>query len=98
MNSVDCSPADANAAVSCGAERCVKLWDLHKGFSSQQKIWASQIFSLRYTLDGALVASGHYDGTLRFWDFRAHKLANEVAGLHNQICSVAVGRRTGAST
>lgn len=76
--------------------RCVKLWDLNRGFSSHMKVWPSTVNSLRYTLDGTLVASGHYDGTLRFWDFRMQRLANEVAGLHTtQICSVCVGRQSG---
>lgn len=95
VNSVDCNPAEANAAVSAGADRNVKLWDLHRGFCTAQKSWPSMVNSLRYTHGGALVASGHFDGTLRFWDFRMKKLTHEVTGLHTQICSVAVGRRTG---
>ena len=43
-----------------------------------------------------MVVSGHFDGTLRFWDLRSARLANEVTGLHTQqITSVAVGLRTG---
>ncbi len=45
-----------------------------------------------------MVVSGHFDGTLRFWDLRSARLANEVTGLHTQqITSVAVGLRTGTT-
>lgn len=101
VTSVDCNPAsfhkDALQAVSSSTDRCVKVWDLTRGHMLQQKMWGSTPNAVRYTPDGALVASGHHDGTLRFWDFRLKKLANEVAGLHTrEICSVAIGRRTGA--
>ena len=97
---MDCNPAgyhkDAMQAVSSSADRCVKVWDLNRGHMLQQKMWGSTPNAVRYAPDGTLVASGHHDGTLRFWDFRMKKLANEVAGLHTrEICSVAIGRRTG---
>ena len=44
------------------------------------------------TLDGNLIASGHFDGALRFWDVRSGREARTIRGLHEQqICSVAVG-------
>jgi WD40 repeat protein len=47
-------------------------------------------------MDSTMVVSGHFDGTLRFWDLRSGKLSNEVTGLHTQqITSVAVGSRSG---
>lgn len=53
---------------------------------------ASSCHSLTLTLDGALIASGHFDGSLRFWDMRSGRLAREVKQLHDQqICSVAGG-------
>ena len=43
-----------------------------------------------------MAVSGHFDGTLRFWDLRSAKLANEVTGLHTQqITSVSIGIRSG---
>ena len=48
-------------------------------------------------LDGGLIASGHFDGSLRFWDMRTGRLARELKQLHDQqICSVAVGLLGGA--
>ena len=53
---------------------------------------ASSCHSLTLTLDGGLIASGHFDGSLRFWDMRSGRLAREVKQLHDhQICSVAAG-------
>ena len=53
---------------------------------------ASSCHSLTMTLDGNLIASGHFDGALRFWDVRSGREARTIRGLHEQqICSVAVG-------
>ena len=46
-----------------------------------------------------MVVSGHFDGTLRFWDMRSARATPscEVAGLHSgQITSVAAGLAGGA--
>ena len=57
---------------------------------------ASSCHSLTMTLDGNLIASGHFDGALRFWDVRSGREARTVKGLHEQqICSVAVGHLGG---
>ena len=50
------------------------------------------------TLDGNMIASGHFDGALRFWDVRSGREARTMKGLHEQqICSVAVGHLGGES-
>ena len=56
----------------------------------------STCHSLALTLDGSTIVSGHFDGALRFWDLRSARLAYEMAGLHSQVSSVAVGMTTGA--
>ncbi|BDA45707.1 Autophagy-related protein 16-1 [Coccomyxa sp. Obi] len=95
--SVDCSPLEPNRAVSAGTDRCIKVWDLGRGFCASTLICHSSVNSVRLTMDGFAVVSGHFDGALRFWDLRSGKLANEVAGLHTQqITSVSIGLRTGA--
>lgn len=54
--------------------------------------------SVRWSLDGGILVSGHLNGSLCFWDRRSHKSIHEVAGLHTQqIVSIAVGLHSGAA-
>ena len=72
------------------------MWDLGRGFCTNTLPCHSSVNAVRATADGTMVVSGHFDGTLRFWDLRSARLANEVTGLHTQqITSVAVGLRSG---
>ena len=74
-----------------------QVWDLGRGVIHLSLPCHSSINAVRCSADGMAVVSGHFDGTLRFWDLRSGKLANEVTGLHTQqITSVAIGLRTGA--
>ncbi|KAI3424821.1 hypothetical protein D9Q98_008207 [Chlorella vulgaris] len=92
VTGVDCSPADAQVAVTCAADRTIKVWGLERGYCLRTLMCHSSCNSLALTGDGSLVASGHFDGTLRFWDMRTGKQSHEVAGLHSQqITSVTVG-------
>ena len=70
------------------------MWGLENGYCVRTLMCPSSCQSLTVTADGALIASGHFDGTLRFWDLRSGKQEHEVAGLHSQqITSVAMGSR-----
>lgn len=92
VTSVDCSAADPQTVVSCGADRTIKVWGLERGYCTRTLMCTSTPHSLALTQDGYVVVSGHFDGTLRFWDLRSGRLAHEVAGLHTQqITSVATG-------
>lgn len=43
-----------------------------------------------------MLASGHMNGSLCFWDKRSNKSIHEITGLHTQqIVSLAMGGRTG---
>ena len=96
VSSVDCSASNFQWAVSSGADRCIKVWDLSMGFCVGSIICRSSCNSVRFTKDDNTICSGHFDGTLRFWDRRSCKVASEVAGLHTQqICSIQVGSRNG---
>ncbi|KAL3161687.1 hypothetical protein ABBQ38_008786 [Trebouxia sp. C0009 RCD-2024] len=96
VSSVDCSPSNSLRAVSSGTDRCIKLWDLNRGFCTKTIICHSSCNSVRCTRDEHIICSGHFDGTLRFWDTRSGRMANEVTGLHTQqICSIQIGTRNG---
>lgn len=96
VSSVDCSPSSSLRAVSSGTDRTIKVWDLNKGYCLRTIMCHSSCNSVRCTRDEHLICSGHFDGTLRFWDIRTGKMANEVTGLHTQqICSVQIGTRDG---
>ncbi len=96
VSSVDCSPSSSLRAVSSGTDRTIKVWDLNKGYCLRTIMCHSSCNSVRCTRDEHLICSGHFDGTLRFWDIRSGKMANEVTGLHTQqICSVQIGTRDG---
>ena len=72
------------------------MWDLSRGFQVNTFLQPSSVNAVRLTMDGTMAVSGHFDGTLRFWDLRSAKLANEVTGLHTQqITSVSIGIRSG---
>lgn len=72
----------------------LQVWGLERGYCLRTLMCHSSCNSLALTGDGSLVASGHFDGTLRFWDMRTGKQSHEVAGLHSQqITSVTVGLR-----
>jgi autophagy-related protein 16 len=52
---------------------------------------ASSCGALCMTVDGNIVVSGHFDGTLRFWDVRKGDIVHEVEGLHSlQMTSVVL--------
>jgi WD40 repeat protein len=54
--------------------------------------------SVRWSVDGRLLVSGHANGNLCFWDVKnTKKPVHEIAGLHTQmIVSVSIGLHTGA--
>lgn len=73
-----------------------QVWGLTDGLHRRSMMCPSSCNSLAITTDGSLVASGHFDGTLRFWDLRTGRVAHEVAGLHSPhggITSVDTGSR-----
>eukprot|EP00898_Chlorokybus_atmophyticus_P001756 jgi/Chlat1/2581/Chrsp178S00150 len=87
---VDISSSDFSRAASGAHDRCIKVWDLNKGFCVQTVVCHSNCNSLCITSDGTTICSGHFDGHLRFWDMRSGKSTNEVPGLHaQQVTSVS---------
>lgn len=71
----------------------MQAWDLARGVVLTTLMCASTCQKLALTLDANLIASGHYDGSLRFWDCRSGRLAHEVTSLHPRahICGLSMG-------
>lgn len=90
---VEGSPMEVDRCLSSSVDRTLKAWDLARGVVLTTLMCASTCPTLALTLDANLIASGHYDGSLRFWDCRSGRLAHEVASLHPraQICGLSMG-------
>jgi autophagy-related protein 16 len=76
------------------------VWDLAKGYCITSLICHSNVNALSPGVAGGLLASGHFDGGVRFWDVRSSGgLAHELAGVHpgSQVTSVAASPRGGAA-
>ena len=68
--------------------------------NSGNRVWLNlrfRICSVRWSVDGRLLVSGHANGNLCFWDVKnTRKPVHEIAGLHTQmIVSVSIGLHTG---
>jgi WD40 repeat protein len=47
----------------------------------------SGIFSLDISMSDSIVASGHRDGALRFWNIKDSKLVHEIKNVHDDLVS-----------
>lgn len=48
---------------------------------------SSGIFALDVAVSDSIVASGHRDGSLRFWSIRDNSLVHEIKNVHDSIVS-----------
>ena len=86
------SVADSNRCASGGADRTIKVWDLEKGYCLQTIMCGSTCYDVCITSDGAGIVSGHFDGSLRLWDYRTGAMERSIKGLHgSQLLSVQLG-------
>lgn len=69
----------------------MQVWDIERGRLQQSMPFPSLVNTVAFLRDSHIIASGHHDGTLRLWDLRSKRVAHEIAGLHSQICALAVG-------
>jgi len=84
------NPLDPTRAASVANDRCIKVWDLTKGFCTKSVVFSSTCNAVCFTGDG-LICSGHFDGSLRFWDARQGDAAHEVHAVHQQqVTSVSL--------
>ena len=73
----------------------MQVWDIERGRLQQSLPFPSLVNTVAFLRDSHVIASGHHDGTLRLWDLRSKRVAHEIAGLHSQICALAVGSSGG---
>lgn len=86
------SVRDSNRCASGGADRTIKVWDLEKGYCLQTVMCGSTCYAVNITSDGAGIVSGHFDGSLRLWDYRTGAMERSIKGLHSsQLLSVQLG-------
>mmetsp|Transcript_23823 Transcript_23823/g.52035 ORF Transcript_23823/g.52035 Transcript_23823/m.52035 type:complete len:196 (-) Transcript_23823:188-775(-) len=75
---------DPTKAVSCAADRTIKVWDLTKGYCIRTMMCHSTCNTVCLVADGNMICSGHFDGTVRFWDVQKGELERELPGVHAQ--------------
>ena len=92
-------PADGDLLATGGEDHQVLLWHLHGANPLQPVVLAGHtrtVTCLAVTPDGAIVASGSHDGTVRLWDARAGKCLDTLATGQGQVHCLALsddGRR-----
>lgn len=89
---VACVGHDTSRAVSAGADRCLKVWDLGSGYCRQTFLCHSTCLGVAADPSGQVVVSGHFDGALRMWDARSGKQERDLEAVHGAgVPVVAVG-------
>jgi autophagy-related protein 16 len=71
-----------NALITGSSDRKIKLWDIHKGVCTKSFSAFSGCLAVDSLPYGSLIASGHQDGTVKFWTPR-QKEAIEKIELHD---------------
>lgn len=72
-------------AVTASSDRTLKLWDASTGGQRGKMGCASGIYSLDIALSDSVVATGHRDGSLKFWSIRDCSLLHELRKLHEDV-------------
>lgn len=78
-------------AVTGSQDRTIKLWDIERGFTVKTLMTYSGCHSVALSHEDSVLASGHYDGNVRFWSPSNGESIAEV-NVHEQasITSVSI--------
>ena len=71
VQTVKFSPVDNTLIASAGDDKTIKLWDLQNGTMVPLSGHTTGIFSIAFSPDGNLIASG--ENTVRLWDIRTQQ-------------------------
>lgn len=51
---------------------------------------SQKVYSVRFSSDNKILASGSHDGTIKIWDASTNECLNSVQGCTNWVCSIAL--------
>lgn len=69
------------------SDRVIKVWDQNTGASKVKMGCASGVFSMDIAMSDSIAASGHRDGSLKFWSIKDGKLMHEIKSVHDALVS-----------
>eukprot|EP01133_Synstelium_polycarpum_P007990 gene7990-9385_t len=80
----------SDKVVTGSHDRTIKLWDLQKGYCNRTIFCFSSCNDLVSLSSGSMVASGHVDHSVRFWDTNSGEPVHVLTGVHEgQITSIS---------
>ena len=74
-------------ALTGSSDRTIKIWDANVTTQRGKMACASGIMSLDIAMSDSVVASGHRDGSLKFWSIKDNSLVFEVKKVHDDLVS-----------
>jgi autophagy-related protein 16 len=77
-------------AVTGGADRCLKLWDVDKGFCTKTMLSHSGVLDISLSPEDSYLASAHFDGHLRLWSPRTAEMLNDITISERELVCCAV--------
>ena len=86
VNELHFHPSGNMLAVTCSVSQPALVWDI-SGHSLQGRIGghgSAGVASARFSADGRLLATGHADGTISFWDVRHWERVPEPIPAHEK--------------
>lgn len=104
VSSMECSP-DGKILATADCSGSIILWDLAKGVQMKRMKGHGKggVFSLSWSMESTVLASGGHDGTVRIWDIYLPKdpakaLDGDIIGKTGQADATRIGDKPAAGT